>query len=95
MRFIFGLHHRPNPRIILEPLCDSEMEYVLQRESSRYKSVVCLPGRELVWGPRLEVSVVETLKIQNSDFEFVESLWQVATPKVSLHLANLKYFFWH
>ena len=82
MRFIHGLHHRPNPLINLEPLGDSEVEYVLNRENNRYKSVVCLPGRELVWGPKLEISMVETLKIQNSDFEFVEALWQVATPKV-------------
>ena len=83
MRYIYGLHHRPNPNIKLEPLCEGEMEYVLQRENNRFKSVLCLPGKELLWGPKLEIGMVEVFKIQNYDFEFVECLWQVATPKVS------------
>ena len=88
MRFIHGFHNRPNPLINLEPLGDADIQYVLDRENKRFKSVICLPDKELIWGPRLEIGMVETMMIRNEDFEFTECLWQVATPKVSLNLPH-------
>ena len=83
MRFIHGHRNRPNPEITLDPLGEWEIQERLEREPEIKKKTICLPGKELVWGPQLEIGVTETLQIQNSDFLFTEAIWQIATPKVS------------
>ena len=66
----------------MEPMANWELEAILDREIKKNKAVLCFPQKELVWGPLVEIGVVETFNIQNSEFHFCESLWQITTPKL-------------
>ena len=83
MRHVYGFRNRPNPDISMEPMANWELEAILDRETRKNKAVLCFPQRELVWGPLVEIGVVETFDIQNSEFHFCESLWQIVTPKLN------------
>ena len=82
MRFVFGHHHRPNPDIAIDPFFEWEIQEILDRSKENNKTVICLPNQGFLWGPPIEVGRVETLHMQNSEFQFTEALWQIATPKV-------------
>ena len=81
MRFVYGHHRRPNSDIDLNPMMEWEMENILEKDRLKYKSALCFPDKILIWGPAVEVGMVETLEIQNSDVFFCEALWQITTPK--------------
>ena len=44
---------------------------------------MCFNEEELLWGPVVEIGVVDTFSIQNSEFFFTEALWQVTCPKLN------------
>ena len=89
MRFVYGHRNRPNPDINLEPMDDWELNRILNRETNnKRKSVLCFAREELIWGPQVEVGVVETLAIQGKDFLMSEALCQVTTPKLNREEIN-------
>ena len=83
MRFVFGWRERPNPKIQIEPMMEHELSRILFEKEKIMRSAICFPDKSLIWGPPLEIGVVETFKIQNLDFTMTEALWQVAIPKES------------
>ena len=90
MRWVAGLHERPHPDICIEPMFDWELENMLNRhsEKSALHNTICFPTSELIWGPRLEVSAVETFSMEGEDFLLTEMLWQISVPKMNRESMN-------
>ena len=81
MRFVSGWRDRPNPKINMEPMLESELTDTLERKEKTMHSAICFPDKSLIWGPVTEVGVVEMLKIRSPDFTLTDALWQIAIPK--------------
>ena len=65
MRYVYGYRDRPVEGIVIEPMSNGELEYILERELKKCKSTLCFPEKDLLWGPQIEIAAVETFQIYN------------------------------
>ena len=59
MRYVYGYRDRPVEGIVIEPMSNGELEYILERELKKCKSTLCFPEKDLLWGPQIEIAAVE------------------------------------
>ena len=89
MRYVYGYRDRPIEGLDIEPISNGELEYILDREMGKCKSTLCFPDKELMWGPEIEISAVETMQLFNNEFFFSETLYQITAPKINREDINL------